>query len=480
MVKYSCERCGKGFTQKSHYDSHNRRKTHCENNADKIKALVDKAVEEKINELNNKKLIFNNEVVNVNTNTMVEQPKEVKYSELSRKLTTQIDKNEKKQNGIYFTPPKTILKNIKFLEPFMKDIKKILEPSCGSCEYIKQLKNIDSNINITGIELNKTIFESIKDYNSDNIKIINDNYLSCNLNNTFDLIIGNPPYLVMKKSDVEQSYYNYFDGRPNIFILFIIKSLKLLNNEGIMSFVLPKNFLNCLYYDKTRKHIIKNYNILNIMECDDKYIETQQNTIILIIQKKKPTNNNISYSINISEYTIFGTQDGISILKTLYNDSKTLFDLGFNVNVGNIVWNQCKKDLTDDNNKPQLIYSSDIINNKLSIKNYSNKEKKNYINKKGDNSPLLVINRGYGVGSYNFKYCIINENDNDNINYLVENHLICIKYSKLLSNENLIKKYKQIIKSFNNKKTIEFIKIYFGNNAMNTTELCKILPIYDI
>ena len=26
----------------------------------------------------------------------------------------------------------------------------------------------------------------------------------------------------------------------------------------------------------------------------------------------------------------------------------------------------------------------------------------------------------------------------------------------------------------------EFIKIYFGNNAINTTELCKILPIYDI
>ena len=48
MVKYSCERCGKGFSQKSHYDSHNRRKTPCENNANKIKALVDKAVEEKL------------------------------------------------------------------------------------------------------------------------------------------------------------------------------------------------------------------------------------------------------------------------------------------------------------------------------------------------------------------------------------------------------------------------------------------------
>jgi len=49
MFKYSCERCGKEFSQKSHYDSHNRRKTPCENNVDKIKA-----VEEKLKELNKK------------------------------------------------------------------------------------------------------------------------------------------------------------------------------------------------------------------------------------------------------------------------------------------------------------------------------------------------------------------------------------------------------------------------------------------
>jgi hypothetical protein len=110
------------------------------------------------------------------------------------------------------------------------------------------------------------------------------------------------------------------------------------------------------------------------------------------------------------------------------------------------------------------------------MKSYSNKDKKNYINKKGDTTPLLVINRGYGVGSYKFDYCIINEKDT--INYLVENHLICIKYSKNISNEELIKKYKQIINSFKNKKTIDFINLYFCNNAMNTTELCKILPIY--
>ena len=77
------------------------------------------------------------------------------------------------------------------------------------------------------------------------------------------------------------------------------------------------------------------------------------------------------YIITISEYTIFGTPDNITSLKELYNNSNTLFDSGFNVSVGNIVWNQCKKELTDDNEKTLLIYSSDITNNKLSIKQYS-------------------------------------------------------------------------------------------------------------
>lgn len=401
------------------------------------------------------------------------------YSELSKSLTAKINKTDKQKYGIYFTPPETIIKNIEFLKPFMKDIKTILEPSCGSCEYISTLKNINNDIDITGVELNETIFESIKHLEEDNITLLNDNYLTHDFNSKFDLIIGNSPYFVMKKKEVDPKYHDYFEGRPNIFILFIIKSLDLLNDNGIMSFVLPKNFLNCLYYDKTRKYIVENYNILTIIDCSsDKYIDTQQDTIILIIQNVKPKDNNIPYHIVVSEYTIFGTPDNINELKELYKDSQTLFELGYRVNVGNVVWNQCKNELTDDSDKTLLVYSSDIANNTISIKNYSNPEKKNYIDRKGTTDPLLIINRGYGVGKYNFNYCIINENSKTE--YLIENHLICIKDTNKVSKKELITNYRKIIESFENKKTIEFIKIYFGNNAMNTTELCKILPIYFI
>jgi type I restriction-modification system DNA methylase subunit len=402
----------------------------------------------------------------------------LEYSSLSCLLTKTINKIEKKENGIYFTPPQTIKTNIDLLEPFMENVKEVLEPSCGSCEYIFALTNKYNNINVTGIEFNKTIFESIQPLSKDNIALVNSNYLSHDFQHKFDLIIGNPPYFVMKKTDVNNSYYNYFDGRPNIFILFIIKSLDLLNINGILSFVLPKNFLNCLYYDKTRKYINENYHILNILECNDNYIETQQETIIIMIQNKKSTDDNILYSMNISTFTIFGLPDNIIKLKALYDNSNTLFNLEFIVSVGSIVWNQCKNILTSDTEKTLLLYSSDIKNNQISIQNYSNKDKKNYINKSGFTTPLLVINRGYGVGNYKFNYCLVNEKDD--IEYLIENHLICIKPINSTSKYELIQMYKKIIKSFENPKTIEFIKIYFGNNAINTNELCKILPIYDI
>ncbi len=396
------------------------------------------------------------------------------FSEISKSLTSNIDKNVKKNNGIYFTPPSVIKVNIEYLSSYLKKDIKILEPSCGSCEFINALLKENKSFKITGIENNKQIYDRVKDlYDKDNVEIIYYDFLKWLPEEKYDLIIGNPPYFVMNKKSVENEFYEYFDGRPNIFILFIIKCLKLLKEDGILSFVLPSNFMNCLYYDKTRKYIENNFTILNILECNNDFIETKQETVIIVLQNKKPTIKS-KFIINVSNYSIFADEIKVSKIKELYKNSKTLDELGFQANVGNIVWNQHKKILTNYTTKTRLIYSANIENNKFVDKDFKNKEKKKYIQKTGINGPLLLLNRGYGVGKYSFNYCLFDED----FNFLVENHLICIRSKEKLEKNILIDKYRKLISSFENEKTKKFIEIYFGNNAINISELTNIIPFY--
>ena len=93
----------------------------------------------------------------------------------------------------------------------------------------------------------------------------------------------------------------------------------------------------------------------------------------------------------------------------------------------------------------------------------------------GMKGPSILVNRGYGVGNYKFEYCLV---DIDR-EYLVENHLIqiTIKDNNLCFDEKM-KMYNKLIVSFKDERTKQFIDIYFGNNAINATELLNIVPVY--
>lgn len=391
------------------------------------------------------------------------------YSKLSDYLTKSISNLEKKKNGIYFTPYEMIKLCLNYLPLNITDV---LEPSCGSCQFIDLLDKHYSNINIRGIELNELIYDNIKNYKSinNNITIINLNYLEYKSDELYDLIIGNPPYFITK----DKKYNEYYEGRPNIFIQFIIHSLKLLKEGGILSFILPKSFLNCIYYNKLRIYISNNYRIIEIINCSDlKFYDTFQETILIIIKKEKGNNNR--YILKIKDIISYNTSDNIKRLNELLCDSVSLIDLEYDVKVGNILWNECKGLLTSDNSKTRLIYSSDIKDGELIFKDKKNKEKKDYIDRDGSNEIILVLNRGYGRGSYKLNYSIIDIKEN----YLIENHLIIIRYKgDKIEREELLKRYNEIKRSLGDNRTEEFIKIYMGNNAINTKELLYIIPIY--
>ena len=148
------------------------------------------------------------------------------YSDLSIEITKFISTKEKKTEGIYFTPKSIIEKNMKLLSPYLENIKNVLEPSCGSGEFINVISDL-GEYKITGIEYNKYIFDKIKD--SVKGDLIHMDFLTYDTDIKYDLIIGNPPYKVVKKKDVSKEFLPFFEGRPNLFCLFILKSLLLLS-----------------------------------------------------------------------------------------------------------------------------------------------------------------------------------------------------------------------------------------------------------
>lgn len=393
--------------------------------------------------------------------------KNSEYSENTLDIISKISKIIKKNEGIFITPLSIIKKLIEYIPK--TTINNILEPSFGTCEFIKYIDNYYQNVNIVGVELNKLLFENSKTIKfNNNVDLSNENFLTYNKKSNFDLIIGNPPFVVCKRDDIPQQYQNLIYGRPNLFCLFIIHSLELLNDNGILAFVIPKSFLNSFYYDNIRKLLIKTGNILNIVEFNKSFVDTDQETFGLIFQKTKNLTLNFIYNINGCSF--FSPNNKLS---ELFNNSTTLKNLGLNVKTGNLVWNQHKKELTYDNTKTLLIYNSNIVKKKLCVKQFTNKDKQQYINIEGYNDIVIVANRGNGNSKYKLNFCIIDIKEK----YLVENHLNVI-YNNKISKEELMDKFNIIVKSFNNPKTKEFIDIFLGNNGLSKTELENIFPIY--
>ena len=417
------------------------------------------------------------------------------FSDLSKALTDTLDSQIQKKEGIFFTPYRAVIQILDIVEKIGVG-KNILEPSCGSGQFLDYLTTRYPEAYKTGIEYNPDIFAKISQkYNSSGskgIRLINQDFLTWNGidDSKFDLIIGNPPFYVMKKKDVPPSFQNDQEkiglvvGRPNIFILFIIHSLTLLRENGVLAFVLPKNFLNCLYYDPVRKLIKKSCKIIAIREAEGEYLKTSQDTIITVFQRC-PTESeclahNKKWCWSPLDYpcTIMMPDNILQEIETLLSGSTTLDKLGVNVSVGSVVWNEHKDILSkspeSDKYKTRLIYSSEIKDGSLIAPvSYSNTQKGNYIDLEGWNDTIIVVNRGYGVGKYSFQYALVDK-EKVGSDYLIENHLIYLRQKE--SGENLL--FEKILASFNRETTKKFIKLYFGNNAINVTELQHIFPIW--
>jgi len=404
------------------------------------------------------------------------------FSELSINMTKSLNKTEKQKFGIFITPNVIIQKLANSISHYVSNlqinIKRILEPSFGTCEFINHFDSIYNDVKIDGIEYNEKMFDSIKNLNFKNsVELIKSDFMLYNPIEEYDCIIGNPPYFVCKKSDIPTKYHEFCKGRPNMFGLFIIHSLSMLKEGGIIGFVIPKSFLNASYYAVIRNHIKKTCTILEIIDFkeDNEFIDTTQATVGLIIQKNENPNiyEECKFSIKFNNNYIFVFD--LLKLKQLFEGSTTIQKLGLKVRTGNVVWNEHKEELTHDPEETLLIYNTNISkDNTLKITKFKKEEKGQYIKKDGRIEPTLIVNRGNGNSAYKLNYAVIVKGP-----YLIENHLNEIYSPKKMKKDELLVIYNKITNSFKHPKTKEFIELFLGNNGLSKTELETIFPIYE-
>lgn len=393
------------------------------------------------------------------------------YTKESIDYLKNTDIKKRKKLGQYFTP-KSIRELLLSKLP-KKDNADILDPACGSGEFLISCKKYFKNPILYGFDIDKKLI-NIASKLVKNASIKNFDFLNIDINKKkYDYIIGNPPYFELKlNEEIKKKYFDIIKGRVNIFSLFIKTGLDLLKDGGYLAYVVPPSMNNGAYFSKLREYIIKNSSLeyLHIIDGADNFHLANQK-VMLIILKKTNSKKSSKYIFKKNGITIF-TEDK-KFLNKAYKNTVSLKDIGYTVKTGSIIWNEHKEKLTNDkNNSTLLIWASNINNGKIIIGYTKGKPQyiKNVSNDLIIKSRVVVVNRITGSSKdINIKAAIVNEKE-----FVCENHVNVIYMSK---NANCNYSLEDIFKALQDKTNIKVMRLISGNTQISKTELERLLPI---
>jgi|JI10StandDraft_1071094.scaffolds.fasta_scaffold00328_46 adenine-specific DNA-methyltransferase len=215
-----------------------------------------------------------------------------------------------KQNGAYYTPNYLAEFILNYISKDFTNIKhlSILEPSVGDGSFVNAFNSTTfsrrvRSFSFTGIEkvkseLKKTINLALSQRKKNTkYSFIRTDFLNFQkkVRKRFFLIVGNPPYIkknLLTKTQINISEEIFRQANisnikvRNIWPSFLIKCSELLNDEGILAFVLPSELLQVNFADKIRNYLQENFERIEIFTFNNLLFECKgQDTIILFAFK---------------------------------------------------------------------------------------------------------------------------------------------------------------------------------------------------
>ncbi|MFW6282237.1 MAG: HsdM family class I SAM-dependent methyltransferase [bacterium] len=241
--------------------------------------------------------------------------------ELLSKYNKDISREERKERGQFFTPA--------YIANFMIDWLnlspeiEVLDPAFGTGIFLEEIIRVNKNIKFCAYEKDNYLYNFSHELFSlyDRVKIINKDYLK-NWEKKYGAIICNPPYIIYKNYN-NNDLINFFNqkldinlsGFSNLYILFLLKSLFELRENGRMAYIIPSNFLNADYGREIKKILINKHSLRYVIILKYNIFEPITSSSILLFENKD-SNREISF-INIKDkrdfFRVFGEKKSTNI-----------------------------------------------------------------------------------------------------------------------------------------------------------------------
>lgn len=219
------------------------------------------------------------------------------YIDASNVYESSLEDTYKKDNGIYYTDLSLAEKMICELKAAKDSV--IMDPCCGSGVFLYAAKK-HGFINLYGIDQDKSAIDFCLNYINnvsftvcDSIgKTGSELLATVNLSEQPDVIIGNPPYAPLTGDvDIDSDYLfrrRVTDSGNNLFIGALMRSFEIVKADGIVSYIIPKNFLHVSSYNLFRRDLLEKKTIVSIIDIGAYFKNVRGEQIILTVKNSKP------------------------------------------------------------------------------------------------------------------------------------------------------------------------------------------------
>lgn len=235
----------------------------------------------------------------------------------------------RKASGSYYTSARLAKQLVQKHLPELKPNQTVFDPSCGTGIFLLQLPNTLPLQNIYGNDINpvsvtltrinlalKHHITTLEEFEVLQKNISVSDFLSNHIG-SYDIIVGNPPWGARLSAEEKKNYRNRFHcakGRSlEIYDLFIEQSIKHLNPQGILAFILPEAILTVKSHMPVRKLLLQITFVRSVEYLGEAFEQVHCPSIILSVAKdtsqpffkgRNITSDCFSFSLTDEEYCL--------------------------------------------------------------------------------------------------------------------------------------------------------------------------------